>query len=70
MSKHWYADYTASITNGDDKLTVNKARGCSWADIIMETDSLEAGGIMLRNREQAEQLHFMLGQLLERRDDE
>ena len=66
MSKHWDAHYTASIINGNDKLTVHKQMGCSWADITMKTNYGETCEIALRNRDQAEQLHFMLGQLLEK----
>lgn len=50
--------------DGIDELTVEKSRGGDWTTIFMRVNG-EVTSINLRGKQITEQLHFMLGQLLD-----
>lgn len=56
--------YSYSVSNGFDDLYVNKNPSSDWMEIKMVTNDLANGVITIRSKEMAEQLHFMLGQLI------
>lgn len=66
MNPYTAKDYTHSVKNAVDELTVTKPHGSDWLDIGMSVNKQFAGRITIRSREQVEQLHFLLGQVLEK----
>lgn len=47
-----------------DRLTVKKNSPSDWSSVEMQVHDLVPVKITLRSKEMAEQLHFMLGQML------
>lgn len=59
INKYWNKHFLVEFSIGGLPIEVKKHSGCDWAQIIK-------GGseITLTSKEQLEQLHFSLGQLL------
>jgi hypothetical protein len=64
MEKYWEKGYNATVSRGGDDIEVNKNSGGDWSTITMCTNGNPNGSITIRSREHAEQLHFLLGQML------
>lgn len=64
MNKYHNKHYMCSCLSGCDNLSVKKTTSGEWVDIEMVINGFDGGRIQLRSREAAEQLRFMLGQLL------
>jgi len=58
--------YDCKATICDDSIKIRKMMHLSDFRITAKINNEEVGSITIRSKEQAEQLHFMLGQLLER----
>jgi len=58
--------YDCKATICDDSIKVRKMMHLNDLHITTKINNEEIGSIVIRSREQAEQLHFMLGQLLEK----
>lgn len=56
--------YRHAVSDGTDSLEIIKHGDSEWCQIKMIMNDWERGSIQIRSREQAEQLHFMLGQML------
>lgn len=61
--------FKVRVGNDLDQLRVEKLSGSDWIQVKLETHGRMRGDVELRGREIAQQLHFVLGQLLEDRDD-
>jgi len=59
-------NYSASMSgsNVPDIIKVKKRSGDDWCDIEMSIHDETTGRIQIRSKEQTEQLHFLLGQML------
>lgn len=55
--------YGMVVVENSDSLSVEKCRG-DWCYIKMETNGFSNGEITIRSEVMAEQLYFMLGQML------
>jgi len=64
MEKFYTKYYSMSVQEFNDKLIVKKISNTDWSNIQMITNDNENGSIQLRSKAMAEQLHFMLGQML------
>lgn len=65
MSDDYYKKpYSMNAQESNDKLFVEKHFDSDWLNISMETNCAENGKITIRSKNMAEQLHFMLGQAL------
>jgi hypothetical protein len=58
--------YNMAAQHMVDQLHIDKSTQSDWCEITMITNGFENGIITLRSKEMAEQLHFMLGQLLDK----
>lgn len=58
--------YDCKATICDDSIKIRKMMHLNDFRIIAKINNEEVGSITIRSKEQAEQLHFMLGQLLEK----
>lgn len=61
---YWKKNYGSSVSSGCDELHVRKSSGGDWSHINMLTNDQPNGDITIRSKEHAEQLHFLLGQML------
>jgi hypothetical protein len=61
---YWNRHYRLSANEWSDTLTVSKHGGTDWSEVAMNINDVTRDSITLRSKEMAEQLHFMLGQLL------
>lgn len=57
-------EYVMSAQETNDKLTVSKGSGSDWVMVMMTTNNEQNGHVTIRSKAMAEQLHFMLGQML------
>ncbi len=66
MKPYWNKSYEATVTDGGvDVLTVKKHSGCDQASITMVINKdVKRIEIDIRSKDQMEQLHFLLGQLI------
>ena len=64
MKDYYNQNYSMTVQEANDKLTVSKSSGSNWCGIAITTNRNSNGMIMLRSKAMAEQLHFMLGQML------
>lgn len=69
VSKYCNKDYRRTITSGIDTLTLSKSPTSDRSIIIKESNGAYSSEITLSSREAAEQLRFMLGQLLDERGE-
>lgn len=60
----WDKHYKMSAQQSNDRLCVSKNQGTDWSKVEMITNDFSNGTIQIRSKEMAEQLHFMLGQML------
>lgn len=58
--------YDCKATICDDSIKIRKMMHLNDFRIIAKINNEEVGSITIRSKQQAEQLHFMLGQLLEK----
>lgn len=59
------SSYSSTINKGSDvKLTVEKFCGSDWARLRGESGGSLTGNIIIKSKQEAELLHFMLGQLI------
>lgn len=65
MSDFIRKSYDSAVTCGSDKIVVQKSRHSEWVNIYMKVNDVHMNEITIRSKEQAEHLHFMLGQMLE-----
>ncbi len=63
MNDYYKKSYGMSVSDGCDTLTVRKSNG-DWSHIEMDTNGSDNGKITIRSKAMAEQLQFMLGQML------
>jgi len=61
-------NYSLTVSNGTDELTVSKATRSDWCYLDMVTNGTPNGEIVIRNKEMAGLLCFMLSQLVGRSD--
>ncbi len=64
MSDYYKKNYAMNVQETNDELQVDKISGTDWCDVTMTTNGNENGKITIRSKVMAEQLHFMLGQML------
>lgn len=65
MNAYWNRIYAMSAQETNDRLRVRKDSGTDWCEVQMTTNNSPNGSIQIRSKEMAEQLHFMLGQMLD-----
>lgn len=58
--------YFMKVEESSDQLIVDKNCQSKWLNIRMVTNGSHNGQITIRSKEMAEQLYFMLGQVLEK----
>lgn len=58
--------YDCKTIHCDDAIKIRKMMHLNDFRITAKINNEETGSIVIRSKEQAEQLHFMLGQLLEK----
>jgi VCBS repeat-containing protein len=58
------SQYCMSAIQHPDKVTVSKTQGSDWCHVTLDIHGKEDSAINIRSKEMAEQLHFMLGQML------
>lgn len=56
--------YMMTAKQSPDELTVDKMGDSDYCEISMVTNGFGNGQVTIRSKEMAEQLHFMLGQML------
>jgi hypothetical protein len=61
---YWEKSFNTAVLHGNDEITVYKNSGGDWIGIEMQTNKTPNGSITIRSKEHAEQLHFLLGQML------
>lgn len=61
---YWRKNYTMTAQETNDALILTKSSGSDWCHLTMRTNDLDNGSITIRSQAMAEQLHFMLGQML------
>jgi hypothetical protein len=61
-------NYFMSAGQHPDVLTVSKSAGTDWSHVTMTIHGDIKADITIRSQEMAEQLHFMLGQMLRAKD--
>ena len=66
MSNYNKKYYSMSVKEANDEVCVNKSTGADWCTIKMVNNDEFTGDITIRSREMAEQLKFMLGQMLDK----
>ncbi len=68
MDNKEYSDkhYACTATYLSDSIKVRKIANLTDFSITTNINNVETGNIVVRGKEQAEQLHFMLGRLLEK----
>lgn len=58
--------YDCKATTCDDTIKIRKMMHLNDFRIIAKINDEETGNVVIRSKQQAEQLHFMLSQLLEK----
>lgn len=58
--------YSVSVEERNDKMRLTKGMNSDYCEINMKTNDINEGGLVIRSKNMAEQLHFMLGQMLEK----
>lgn len=66
MDEYLKKYYNARCTCCDDMIILRKNVGTINIKIMTKINDMDVGELTIRSKEQAEQLHFMLGQLLEK----
>lgn len=61
---YWDKTFSTSVSNGCDNIRVEKIGNSDWSHIKMITNNNSNGEITIRSKEQVEQIHFLLGQML------
>lgn len=64
MDKFYKKSYSMTVQESNDKLVVEKSNNSDWSEVKMITNKFDNGSIAIRSKAMAEQLHFMLGQML------
>ena len=65
MNPYWNKYYKATVIDkGFNELTVSKNQGSDWSEIEMAMNDNKSDRITLKSQDHAEQLHFLLGQLI------
>lgn len=64
MSKYEERHYKMSVKESNDELVVENTAHSDWLHITMIINGIEGQTITIRSQVMAEQLHFMLGQML------
>lgn len=64
MSRYEERHYKMSVRESNDELFVEKTVYSDWCHITMIINGVEGPTITIRSQVMAEQLHFMLGQML------
>lgn len=64
MKDYYQKAYDMSVQETNDELSVKKNPSSDWSIITMITNDAMKGMITIRSQAMAEQLHFMLGQML------
>lgn len=57
-------DFALTVVDTHDSLLLSKFGDSDWCELNMETNGAPNGKITIRSRLLAQQLHFMLGSLL------
>lgn len=65
---YWCKNYAMMAQETNDALTLSKDSGTDWCRVTMRTNDIDSGSITIRSKAMAEQLHFMLGQMLSSND--
>jgi len=63
---YWSKVYQTEVTTSNDSLRLDKSAGSDWSHLNMITNGSLNGSITIRSKQQAEQLYFSLGQLLDK----
>lgn len=63
---YWKHHYRMSAQESNEKISVEKNGDGDWCHVSMITNDRDNGKITIRSKAMAEQLHFMLGQMLNR----
>ena len=66
MSDYRNKYYDMSVVESSDSLYLSKASKSDYCEIKMKVNNFDDGSILIRSKEMAEQLHFMLGQMLDK----
>lgn len=61
---YWLKSYMMTVQETNDALSLDKSTGSDWCHMTMRTNNSDNGSITIRSQAMAEQLHFMLGQML------
>ncbi len=64
MNKYYDKHYHMAAESESDKIILKKCGRSDWCEVIMEINGDQKCSMDIRSREMAEQLHFMLGQIL------
>ena len=64
MADYEKRHYKVSVKESNDELVVEKCAHSDWFRITMIKNGIEGRPITIRSQVMAEQLHFMLGQML------
>lgn len=63
-TEYWDRNYHMDVSESCDTLSVKKNSGGDWCYVRIMTNGRPNGEIVIRSKEMAEQLRFMLGQML------
>jgi hypothetical protein len=63
-NKYYKSNYTMKAQETNEVIAVNKSSNSDWCEITMATNDKANGAITIKSKHMAEQLHFMLGQML------
>lgn len=63
-TEYRFKGYKMTAQESNDALTVYKSDESDWCTLTMNTNEEQNGQIVLRSKEMAAQLHFMLGRML------
>ena len=64
QNSYWRKNYTMTVQEASDALNLSKLSDSDWCSLTMRTNDFDNGSITIRSQAMAEQLHFMLGQML------
>ncbi len=64
QNDYWKKHYTMTVQETNDALILTKDGGSGWCHLTMRTNDRDNGSITIRSQAMAEQLHFMLWQML------
>lgn len=64
MSEYRDKYYRMNVDNGGDQVEVHKSWNSEYVEIRLTINGLIKADMTLRSKEMVEQLHFMLGQVL------